>query len=125
MPKTMIKSIEPKPSLRGFRILWNRKLRLPETQKQQLKKDLREMAERIIEAKNCAKEEGLRHEIAEIRLPLPPHARLHAYLTIEYCDNAWHLILETYKNWLGEIMCPDSTCIQMLKSGDVEEEILE
>jgi hypothetical protein len=121
----MINSSGPKSSIKGFRIRWNKKLKLSQIQKRQLKKDLHDMSERILHAMNCAKDEGFRHEIAEMRLPLPAHAHLHAYLTIEYCDDAWHLILETYNDCLGEVVCPDSTCIQMLENSEVEEEFLE
>lgn len=120
----MIDSSGLKSSIKGFRIRWNKELRLSQTQKQQLKKDLQGMSEKILLAMNCAKEEESRNEIAEMRLPLPAHAHLHAYLTVEYCNDAWHLILETYNDCIGEIMCADAKCIQMLKSSDVEEEAL-
>ncbi len=120
----MVNSIGQKSSIKGFRIRWNRETKLTQIQRQQLKDDLLGMSESILHAMDCAKEEGSRNEIAEMRLPLPVHARLHAYLTVEYCNDAWHLILETYRECIGEIVCPHSKCIQVLKNSEVEEEIL-
>ncbi len=83
------------------------------------------MSKKIFGAMECAKEEEARNEPAEIRLPLPHHTGLHAYLTVEYCNDAWHLILETCKDCIAELICPDGECIQMLKDSDVEEETIE
>ncbi len=111
-------------SVKGFRIRWNKEPRLDQSQRQHLKKDLLSMAEEILRAMDSAKEEGARNEIAEVRLPLPAHAHLHAYLTIEYSNDAWHMILETLDECLGEIVCPSTECIQMLDDNEVDEEVL-
>ncbi len=120
----MINSSGLKSSVKGFRIRWNKKSKLTQSQKQALKKDLLGISEEILRAMDCAKEEGARNEIAEVRLPLPTHAHLHAYLTIEYCNDAWHMILETYDECLGELVCPGNECIQMLEDHDIDEEVL-
>ncbi len=120
----MDSSTQSKSSIKGFRIRWNKESRLTENQKEHLRKNLLGMSEKIFQSMECTKEEGARNEVAEIRLPLPPHLHLHTFLTIEYSNNAWHMILETLDECIGEIVCPGAECIQMLKKTDVEEETL-
>lgn len=120
----MNNTTQSKSSIKGFRIRWNKESGLTENQKEHLRKNLLAMSEKIFQSMECAKEEAARNEVAELRLPLPPHTHLHSFLTIEYSNNGWHMILETLDECIGEIVCPDAECIQMLKKSDVEEETL-
>jgi hypothetical protein len=45
-------------------------------------------------------------------------------LTIEYGDDAWHLILETRAECIAEIIQEGKPFIQMLKASDVEVETI-
>ena len=108
--------------LKGLKIRWCKKARLTREQKEEVKKDLQKLSDKIIKIMNGTKEEDSRKETAEIRFPLPSIPHLKAYLTVEYCNNAWHIFIETYSNCIGEILREGGPFIKMLKKDEVEEE---
>ena len=108
--------------LKGFKIRWCKKAKLAREQKEEIKKDLQNLSAKIIKVMNGTKEEDSRKETAEIRFPLPSIPHLKAYLTVEYCNNAWHIFMETYSNCIGEILREGGPFIKMLKKDEVEEE---
>jgi hypothetical protein len=111
-------------SLKGFQIRWYKKAKFSKAQKTQIKKSIRDMSDIILQSMGCAKKEASQDPAPEIRLPLPSLASHQVYLTVEYCNNAWHLLLETVSDCIGELVCVGFPCIQMLKSSEVEEEAL-
>jgi hypothetical protein len=117
-------SHKPIYSLRGFKIRWCKEAKLSQTEKQKIKKDLHHMSEKIMKVMNGTKEEDSRREVGEMRFRLSsfPHSKV--YLTIEYCNNAWHIFMETFSDCIGEIVCEGGSFIQMLKKEEVEEETL-
>ena len=117
-------SHKPIYSLRGFKIRWCKKTKLTQAQRQNIKNDLHNLSDRIMKVMNGTKEEDSRKEIAEMRFPLPSIPHLKVYLTIEYCNNAWHIFIETYSDCIGEIVSEGRPFIQMLKKEEVEEETL-
>jgi hypothetical protein len=111
-------------SLKGFQIHWYKKAKLSKAQKIQIKKSITDMSDTILQSMDCAKKEASEDPAFEVRLPLPFLASPQAYLTVEYCNDAWHLLLETVSDCIGELVCVDFPCIQMLKSNEIEEEAL-
>jgi hypothetical protein len=122
MSETNAKSRKSASSLEGFKIRWCKKAALSQDQKQAVKKDLTDLFDKIIAVMNDTKEENTRKELGEVRLRLPSIPRLKAYLTVEYCNDAWHIFMETYANCIGEIFRKDGPFIQMLDEDEVEEE---
>jgi hypothetical protein len=115
---------DPKSShyIKGFKVRWCRKANLSQDQKQKIKKDLYDLSDKIKKVMNSAKEEDSRKELAEIRFPLPSIPHLKAYLAVEYCNNAWHIFMETYSYCIGEILREGEPFIQMLKKNEIQEE---
>jgi ubiquinone biosynthesis protein Coq4 len=60
----------------------------------------------------------------EIRLPLPSHTHRDIYLTIEYCNDGWHLILESPTEIIGEIVSRGFPFIQTLKENEIETDVI-
>ena len=104
MPKGEGNLHKPISSIKGFKIRWCKKAKLSKDQKQKVKKDLYELDEKIIKVMNGTKEEDSRKEVAKIRFSLPSIPHLEAYLTVEYCNDAWHIFMETYAFYIGEIL---------------------
>jgi len=69
-----------------------------------------------------AKEEDLNDRPSEIRLHLASRSRQKFYLTIECCENAWHLFLETCDTIVAEIVKEKGPFIKLLKDENVEVE---
>jgi hypothetical protein len=113
-----------KSSLKGFKIRWCKKAKLSKDQKQKVKKDLYDLDDKIMKVMNGTKEEDSRKEVAEIRFSLPSIPNLKAYVTIEYCNDSWHIFMETYSFCIGEILREGGPFIQLLKKDEVEEEEL-
>ncbi len=124
LPKTKMSSRSARSSLEGYRILWCRQNKLSKSDKQVIKKNLLDMSQRVLDVMKCAKEEGLQEESAIARMPLPHHAHFQAYLTIERCNGAWHIFVETLSECIGEVVGKDERFIQMLKEDEFEEEVL-
>jgi hypothetical protein len=110
-----------KSSIKGFQIRWSKKANVSEAKKHQIRTELEHMSDEIFQAMNDTKTEALQN----MRLPLPSkYARFRLYLTIEYGDDAWHLILETRAECIAEIIQEGKPFIQMLKASDVEVETI-
>ncbi len=58
------------------------------------------MSRVISEAMDCTEEEGQKEEAAEMRLQLSQHGKKEVLLTVEYCNDAWHLVIETARHAL-------------------------
>jgi hypothetical protein len=69
---------------------------------------------------HCTREEALENRPTEIRLAVAPPV----YLAVEYCQNGWHLFLETYSEAVGEIMRKGSPFITELDDKDIETETI-
>ena len=117
-------SHKPIYSLKGSKIRWCKKAKLSQTEKQKIKKDLHLMSEKIMKVIDGTKEEDSRREVGEMRFRLSSVSNLEVYLTIEYCNNAWHIFMETYSDCIGEIVSEGGPFLQMLKKEEVEEETL-
>jgi hypothetical protein len=111
-----------KSSLKGFQIRWCKKAKLSQAEKQKIKKDLHDMSGKILKVMEGTKEEDSRKEVAEMRFPLPSIPHLKAYLTIEYCNDEWHIFMETYSTCIGEILHEGGPFIQLLKRDEIEQE---
>ena len=111
-----------KSSLKGFIIRWCKKAKLSQAEKQKIKKDLHDISGKILKVMEAAKDEDSRKEVAEMRFPLPSIPHLKAYLTIEYCNDAWHIFMETYSTCIGEILREGGPFIQLLKRDEIEQE---
>ncbi len=75
-----------------------------------------------MQALNHTEDESSENKVEEVRLQIPSISHPKVYLTIECCNDAWHLILETYSDCIGEVMLGGSPSIQMLKNTDIEAE---
>jgi thioredoxin 1 len=113
----------PEVTVKGFQIRWFKKTKVSSRDRRLVKRDLEGMSEIIKKALNCTKEEALENRVAEIRLPLPSHTRRDVYLTIEYCNNGWHLILESPTEIIGEIVRKGSPFIQTLEENEIDTEV--
>jgi thioredoxin len=120
-----IRTLEEAPELnvRDFQIRWFKKTKVSSKDKRLVKKDLEKMSEIIKKALNCTREEALENRGAEIRLPLPSHAHRDVYLTIEYCNDGWHLILESPTEIIGEIVSKGLPFIETLEENEIETDV--
>jgi thioredoxin 1 len=114
----------PEVTMKGLQIRWFKKTNVSNRDRQLLKRDLENMSGIINKVLNCTKEEALENPVPEIRLPLPSHTRRDAYLTIEYCNNGWHLILESPTEIIGEIVSRGLPFIQTLKENEIETDVI-
>jgi len=110
----------PEVTVKGLQIRWCKKAKFSKRDRQLVKRDLESMLGLINRVLNCTKEEALENPEPEIRLPLPSHTRRDVYLTIEYCNNGWHLILESPTEIIGEIVSSGFPFIQTLKENEIE-----
>jgi thioredoxin 1 len=110
----------PEVSVKSLQISWFKKTKVSPKDRQLMKRDLESMSAIINKVLNCTKEEALENPEPEIRLPLPSQTRRDVYLTIEYCNNGWHLILESPTEIIGEIMSRGFPFIQTLKENEIE-----
>jgi len=62
----------------------------------------------------------LENRVSEIRLAVAPPV----YLAVEYCQDSWHLGLETYSEAVGEIVRKGAPFTSELDDKDVETEII-
>ena len=124
MPKSEANLHKTVSSINSFKIRWCKKAKLSKDLKQKAKKDLYDLDDKIIKVMNGAKEEDSRKEVAEIRFSLQSIPHLKAYVTIEYCNDSWHIFMETYSFCIGEILREGGPFIQLLKKDEVEEEEL-
>lgn len=121
LPERNAKQIEEeefRPSFKGYKIRWCRKAKVPERTKRKIVKNLRGMAQIIGKTLNYTKEKALEGVPEEIRLSVMPEI----YVVIEYCQNAWHLGLETTAEYLGEIVGEDVPLICLLEDNEVKSE---
>ena len=114
----------PEVTVKGFQICWFKKTKLSQRERQLVKKDLESMSGIIGKVLNCTKEEALENPEPEIRLPLRSQKHRDVYLTIEYCNNGWHLILESPTELVGEIVSRGFPFIQTLKENEIETDII-
>ena len=110
MPKSEANLHKTVSSINSFKIRWCKKAKLSKDLKQKAKKDLYDL--------------DSRKEVAEIRFSLQSIPHLKAYVTIEYCNDSWHIFMETYSFCIGEILREGGPFIQLLKKDEVEEEEL-
>ena len=113
----------PEAAVKGFQIRWLKKTKVSSRDRKLVKRDLKGMSEIIKKALNCTKEEALENRAAEIRLPLSSHAHRDVYLTIEYCNDGWHLILESPTEIIGEIVSRGFPFIQTLEENEIETDV--
>jgi thioredoxin 1 len=123
---SVIRTYEPVPevTVKGFQIRWFKKTKVSSRERQLVKRDLESMSETIKKALNFTKEEALENRVAEIRLPLPSHTHRDIYLTIEYCNDGWHLILESPTETIGEIVSRGFPFIQTLEKNEIETDVI-
>jgi thioredoxin 1 len=114
----------PEVNVKGLQIRWFKKTKFSNRERQLVKRDLKNMSGIINKVLNCTKEEALENPEPEIRLPLPSHAHRDIYLTIEYCNNGWHLILESPTEIIGEIVSMGFPFIRTLKENEIETDII-
>jgi hypothetical protein len=111
-------------SVKGCQIRWFKRTEMSKKERKLIKKGLEGMSETIEEAICCTKGEALKNHVEEIPLPLPPRGHSDVYLTVEYCDEAWHLILESSKECIAEIVCKGLPLIGTLEDKEVEVETI-
>jgi hypothetical protein len=114
-----VKSLS-KFSIKDYQIYWNKKVRTSKRKRQRIKKSLEEKAEKIVECMETTKREMLNGRVYEMRLPLFSDSDQDFYLAIEAGTDARHLILETDKDCLGEIVRKGGSFIKMLEDKDIE-----
>jgi thioredoxin 1 len=110
----------PVANVKGFQIRWFKKTKTSSRDRKLIKRDLQSMSEIINKALKCTKEEAMEDRAGEIRLPLPSHTHRDVYLTIEYCNDGWHLILESPTDIVGEIVSEGFPFIRTLEENEVE-----
>jgi thioredoxin 1 len=110
----------PEVTVKDLQIRWCKKTKFSKKDRQLVKRDLKNMLGLINKVLNSTKEEALENPEPEIRLPLPSQKTRDVYLTIEYCNNAWHLILESPTEIIGEIVSRGLPFIQTLKENEIE-----
>jgi len=110
----------PKFSVVGCQIRWFKKATISKKTRQLVKKNLRDMSTVLEKVMNCTKEEALENRAAEIRLAVAPPV----YLVVEYCQDSWHLGLETYSEPVGEIVCKGAPFVTELNDEDIETETI-
>jgi thioredoxin 1 len=126
-PGTPLESLHTPPetgfdkfSIAGCHIRWCKKTTISKTQRQLIKKNLRGMSALLEKVMNCTREEALENRVAEIRLAVAPPV----YLAVEYCQDTWHLGLETQSEAVGEIVCKGMPFMNELDDENVETEII-
>ena len=105
-------------SVAGCQIRWCRKT--SKKTRELVKKNLRRMSKTIEKVMNVTREETLCKRPTEIRLAVAPPV----YLAVEYCQDNWHLGLETYSEPVGEIVCKGTRLLTELDDKNVETETL-
>ena len=108
----------PKFSIAGCQIRWCRKTTISNKTRELIKKNLGKMSTTIEKIMNVTREETLDKRPTEIRLAIAPPA----YLAVEYCQDNWHLGLETYSEPVGEIVSKEGKFFTELDDKDVETE---
>lgn len=123
---SVMRTHEPVPevAVKDFQIRWFKKTKVSDRDRRLVKRDLESMSEIIKKALNCTKEEALENRAAEIRLPFPSHTHRDVYLTIEYCNDGWHLILESPTEIIGEIVSRGFPFIQTLEENEIETDVI-
>ena len=112
--------VGPKFSVVGCQIRWFKKTITSTEQRELIKKNLKGMSALLEKVISCTKEEALENRVSEIRLAVAPPV----YLAVEYCQDSWHLGLETYSEAVGEITCKGSPFTSELDDKDVETETI-
>jgi len=109
-----------KSPVTGCQIRWLKKTTIPKRQRQLIKKNLRGMSPLLEKIMNITREETLEDRPTEIRLAVAPPV----YLAVEYCQDSWHMILETYSEAIGEIACKGAPFTVEFDDKDVETETI-
>lgn len=125
-PSTPLPELHVKPtrestfkfSFKGCQIRWCKKAEVTSKDKRTITKNLESMSELIQKAMNYTKEKTLEDIAEEIRISVGPKI----YLVIEYCQNSWHLGLETTTDYVGEIVGKAAPLICLLEDKDVKAE---
>jgi len=110
----------PKFDIEGCQIRWFKKTTISKKQRQLIKKNLRGMSALLEKVMNITREEALENRVGEIRLAVAPPV----YLAVEYCQDSWHLGLETYSEGVGEIVRKGAPFTIELDDKDVETETI-
>jgi thioredoxin 1 len=127
-PGTPLERLPPSPrrvfvpqfSIVGCQIRWIKNATISKKTRQLVKKNLRGMSTLLEKVMNCTKEEALENRPAEIRLTVAPLI----YLAVEYCQDGWHLGLETRSEPVGEIVRKGTPFITELDDKDIETETI-
>ncbi len=112
--KQLEKEEEIQLILGNCQIRWCKEAKTPSKEKQAIKRKLKGMTRIIEEAMAYTKKEP----VEEVRLSVAPEV----YAVVEYCENSWHLGLETVSQYLGEVVCRGAPLICLLKDEAVETE---
>jgi thioredoxin 1 len=113
-----VKAEEFRPSFRGYTIRWCKEAKVAEKTKRRITKNLQGMSQIVGKALKYTKEKVLEGVPEEIRLSVAREV----YLVIEYCQDAWHLGLETANSYLGEIVGEKAPLICLLEDKEVKPE---
>jgi len=105
-------------SIVGCQIRWFKKTTISKKTRQTIRKKLRDMSPTLEKAMNFTREESLENRSGEIRLAVAPPV----YLAVEYCQNNWHIGLETNEEPVGEVVREGGPYIAILDDKDVETE---
>lgn len=114
------RGIVPKFSVVGCQIRWLKKTTISKKTRQLVKKNLIGIPAILEKVMNCTKEEAMENRVAEIRLAVAPPV----YLAVEYCQDGWHLALETYSEPIGEIVRKGASFVTELDDKDIETETI-
>ncbi len=120
-PSTPLLELHAKPakfSFKGSQIRWCKKTKVTNKDKKTIIRNLESRSKIIREAMNHTKEKALQNQVEEIRLSIKPGI----YLVIEYCQDSWHLGLETLTDYVGEIVGKGEPLISLLEDKDVSVE---
>ena len=127
-PGTPLERLRTRPSHRfvtkfsvtGCQIRWFKRTTISNKDRRTIKKNLKNTSSIIDKVMNLTKEEALENRFSEIRLPVAPPV----YLSVEYCQDGWHLGLETQSEAMGEIVCKGAQFVKELEDKDVETETI-
>ena len=112
------RGLAPKLPIMGYQIRWYKKTTTTKKTKELIKKNLIRMSTTLEKIMNITREEALENRPSEVRLPVTPSV----YLAVEYCQDNWHLGLETYTEPVGEVDRKGAPFVTVLDDKDVETE---
>ena len=112
-------------SLEGFEVRWLKKSEISELEKRKIIDALKANSEKLFGIMNCVEDETLKDNPEEVRLPLLEFNGKKVYVVVEYGTEAWHLILETDTDCIGEIAKEEKHFMSLLDRDEVDIETIE